>query len=58
MFYPIPIEDTGDLNLTTLKKLDYLQRRVLNLGKADPSISSSQLGSYISKTTKDDDWER
>lgn len=33
MFYTIPIENCGDINMQTLKKLDYLQKRVLNLGK-------------------------
>lgn len=33
MFYQIPVEESDDKNIVTLKKLDYIQRRVLNLGK-------------------------
>ena len=60
MFYPISVEDTGDASLTTLKKLDYLQRRVLNLGKSEPAIPETQSpqSSSNSRASKDDDEER
>lgn len=37
MFYKIPVENSKDVNVETLQKLDFLQAKVLNLGKRKPT---------------------
>lgn len=59
MFYKIPIEDEEDKNLTTLKKLDYIQKKVLNLEKSksvDKELKSEKV--INQRFLKDDGEER
>lgn len=37
MFYPIPVEQDENDNTTILRKLDYIQKKVLNLEKSKPT---------------------
>lgn len=60
-FYAIPIEENEDINVTTLRKLDIIQRKVLNLEKGKPtqlSAPNSPNASTYSNKREDEDWER
>lgn len=61
MFCTIPVEETGDANITVLKKLDAIQRKVLNLEKrkpTQPSAPTSPSAPTGLDKRADDGWER
>lgn len=54
MFYKIPVEEVGDSNLLTLKKLDYIQRKILNLQRTSGNDTQEKPHQKIlEKSTKD-----
>lgn len=56
MFYTIPVEvDDVDSSLIILKKLDYIQKKVLNLEKSKKIAEKEQSDVKVGKSQSDDD---
>lgn len=59
MFYTIPVVQDQDDNTTTLRKLDYIQKKVLNLEKSKPTTTVLSTQTAIQgRTNADDEEER
>lgn len=58
MFYPILVEQDEDNNTTILRKLDYIQKKVLNLEKSKPVVPTLLTPTSIQGRIHDEDEER
>ena len=58
MFYPILVEQDEDNNTTILRKLDYIQKKVLNLEKSKPVAPTLLTPTSIQGRIHDEDEER
>lgn len=58
MFYPIIVEQDEDNNTTILRKLDYIQKKVLNLEKSKPVAPTLLTPTSIQGRIHDEDEER
>lgn len=57
MFYPIPVEQDENDNTTILRKLDYIQKKVLNLEKSKPVAPALSTPTAVQGRIQDDDDE-
>lgn len=57
MFYPIPVEQDENNNTTILRKLDYIQKKVLNLEKSKPVAPALSTPTAVQGRIQDDDDE-